>query len=139
MTQDATQKSRAIIEIELRYDNTNEMMKLFEAKCDAALGTGAGRYISGGRLYRYWVAEITGSDPKFKLARNFLPYKKDYSRANSKGSRGVYGVFTLESGKVYEVNEFKNKYYCKVVDWRVVRIPETEVCEWVKGLSASMS
>ena len=37
-----------------------------------------------------WVAKITGEDNKYGLAREFVAYKKDYSSANSVGSRGVF-------------------------------------------------
>lgn len=50
-----------------------------------------------------WVAEVTGRHPKYKFERIFLRPNTDYSKANSKGSRGVYRWFVLESGKLYEV------------------------------------
>lgn len=37
-----------------------------------------------------WVAEVTGKYPSGKLQRLFVRSHRDYSRANSKGSRGVY-------------------------------------------------
>lgn len=49
-----------------------------------------------------WIARITGTDPKFGLARQFVDGVADYSRANRPKTRGVYFFFTLDDG-VYEV------------------------------------
>lgn len=55
-----------------------------------------------------WVAEITGPDRRYGLARAFLRGQKDYTEANSVGSRGVYIHYILESGRVYEVARMAN-------------------------------
>ena len=66
-----------------------------------------------------WVAEIVGLHPKYKLDRAFLPYKKDYSRSNSVGSRGVYANYILEAGHIYDIKDFKDRYFCAVTEkWR---------------------
>lgn len=52
-----------------------------------------------------WVAEITGRDPKYGLARSFLAGSRDYSRSNRPGTRGIYTTYVLEPGKVYEIND----------------------------------
>ena len=49
-----------------------------------------------------WVARITGTDPKFGLARDFVNGVADYSRSNRPGTRGVYLSFDLDDG-IYEV------------------------------------
>lgn len=66
-----------------------------------------------------WVAKITGLWPSGKFQREFLRGSNDYSEANSKGSRGVFVWYTLESGNYYDVYElisWKNddRYYCTV-------------------------
>lgn len=66
-----------------------------------------------------WVAKITGLWPSGKFQREFLHGTNDYSEANSKGSRGVFVYYTLESGNYYDVYElisWKNddRYFCKV-------------------------
>ena len=50
-----------------------------------------------------WAAEITGTDERYGLARQFLPAKRDFTGANSAGSRGVWFWYTFESGRYYEV------------------------------------
>jgi hypothetical protein len=50
-----------------------------------------------------WVARITGTDPKYGLAREFVNGIADYSRSNKPGTRGVYFTFYLGDG-IYEVN-----------------------------------
>lgn len=51
-----------------------------------------------------WVARIIGTDPKFKLKREFLQGDRSYAEANGVGSRGVMLHFWLKPG-VYEVFE----------------------------------
>jgi hypothetical protein len=50
-----------------------------------------------------WVAKITGLDPKYGLAREFVRGIRDYSGSNSVGSRGIETTFALEDG-IYEIN-----------------------------------
>ncbi len=66
-----------------------------------------------------WVAEIVAVSPYSGLDRRFLHRNKDYSEANSVGSRGVYAYYILESGKIYEVSEpltwkKTDRYLCTV-------------------------
>jgi hypothetical protein len=63
------------------------------------------RLIMGGGPRMPWVAEVTRPDPRRGLHRKFLQFEKDFSCANSQGSRGVFAVYVLQSGKVYEVFE----------------------------------
>lgn len=51
-----------------------------------------------------WVARITGLCERYGLKREFQSFKKDYTRANSVGSRGVYQCYALDDG-IYEVHE----------------------------------
>lgn len=89
----------------------------------------------------HWVAEITGFDDKFGYQRIFLPYNKDYSHANSKGSRGVYAHYILEQGRIYEVKEpisWKNtiRYFCTVdADGDIVKITKEDVDECLNEIS----
>ena len=88
---------------------------------------------------RYWVAEITGTDPKWKYKREFLPYKKDYAEANSKGTRGVYAFYILDEGKLYEVKKpvsqvRHERYFCTVVDGSIKRLEDGEVEKWLKTI-----
>lgn len=52
---------------------------------------------------RPWVARITGPDPRYGLAREFVRGATDYSRANSVRSRGVRTFYALPDG-LYEIN-----------------------------------
>lgn len=58
----------------------------------------------------YWLAEITGLSEAYKFDRLFIKGRKDYSLANSTGSRGVFIYYTIEEGKFYEIK--------KPVTWR---------------------
>lgn len=81
-----------------------------------------------------WVAEITGPDEKYRLARNFLKPKLDYSHSNGVGSRGIFAEFILTSGAVYEVKsqvtwQRVERYYCYVDDeGDIIHITDEDVC-----------
>lgn len=98
--------------------------------------------VNGGRRLpnRYWVAEITGHSSEYKYERRFLPCKKDYSEANSTGTRGVYAYYILEEGKVYEVSSpqswrHTDRYFCTVQGGELIRLSTEEVEQWLKDLS----
>lgn len=135
---------KAYLEIELFGENARQMFKLWETIINTG-APGLGTITFGGMPSSGWVAEITGFDPKYKYARNFLKRKLDYSRANSKGSRGVYAEYILESGKIYEVKEQTSwkkvyRYFCTVNnDGEIVILNESEVIEWLKSRSESTS
>ena len=88
-----------------------------------------------------WVAEIVGPDEKYGLARNFLRAKLDYSRSNSKGSRGIFSEYILETGKIYEVKSQEswsksNRYFCVVSDdGDIAKISEETACHAVGALT----
>jgi len=72
-----------------------------------------------------WVAEITGTDPKYKFARTFLdPIEEDWSASGETG----WSYYKLENGKIYQVNEpYGGRYFIEAdgCDW--YDIEETEV------------
>lgn len=82
---------------------------------------------------RAWCAQITGTDPTYGLAREFLRPSVDYSKANSQGTRGVFRFYWLEDG-IYEVSSpasWRNteRYFCRVENGQIVRISKAEVLE----------
>lgn len=91
-----------------------------------------------------WVAQITGLDARYGLARRFIRPLTDFSRANSVGSRGVYGYYILDDG-IYEVNRrlsWRNcrRYFVRAQDGQVAEISREEVMQCLaNGCSASMS
>ena len=84
-----------------------------------------------------WVAEIVGFDPKYKYRRSFLRPRMDFSKANSKLSRGVMKWYVLDSGRTYEVSQrtswkHLHRYFCFVdVDGNIVKIDKEEVDAWL--------
>ncbi len=135
---------KTCLEIELFGEDARQLFRLWEAIGNMA-SSGLGTATFGGMPPSGWAAEITGFDPKYKYARSFLKRKLDYSRANSKGSRGVYAEYILESGKVYEVKEqisWKKlqRYFCTVnQEGDIIVLTESEAIEWLKNRSESMS
>jgi len=87
----------------------------------------------------YWVAKICGFDNKFGYAREFIRGKTDYRNTNSKGSRGVYIYFILDSGYVYEIFQpitwIKSKRWFGLVSENgdVVEINKEDVNQWLKN------
>lgn len=90
-----------------------------------------------------WVAEIVDFDPRYGYGRSFLKPRIDFSKANSKLSRGVMKWYVLDSGRTYEVSQrtsWKNlhRYFCFVdVDGNIVKIDKKEVDAWL-NLPGSM-
>ncbi len=122
---------KAILEIELIGDNAVQEIRMLN-KITNNLIPETGDVAFGSCPPVGWVAEITGFDLRYKYARTFLKFKKDYSRANSKGSRGVYAEYILEEGKIYDVKQpvtwkRDKRYFCTVRDWQIVEIDEMEV------------
>lgn len=129
---------KAILEIELAGDNVRQALKFWSGVADEVV-PGLGRATFGTMPPCGWCAEVTGFDPKYKYARTFLRFRKDYSRANSKGSRGVYAVYFLEEGKIYEVKDNKSRWFCTVRDWEIVKLTKEEADECLKDRSESTS
>ena len=88
-----------------------------------------------------WVAEITGPDEKYRLARSFLKPKLDYTYSNGKGSRGIFAEYILSSGAVYEVKsqvswQRSERYYCYVDDeGDIIHITDDDVCKAVGAMT----
>lgn len=123
---------KAYLEIELIGDN---MVQTFRSLCKFTngLAPGLGSATFGDYPPSGWVAEITGFDARYRYQRKFLGYKKDYSRANSKGSRYVYAEYILESDKIYEVKDDRRRYFCKVnCMGDIEKLEEEEVQEWLR-------
>lgn len=79
-----------------------------------------------------WCAEITGISGRYRFERKFLDRKVDYSQANSRGTRGVYAVYILWEGKIYEISEQlswkrSTRGFWRVVNGARVSMNESEV------------
>jgi hypothetical protein len=84
-----------------------------------------------------WIARIVGLDSRYTFKREFLRGQKDYSRANSIGSRGVYLYYPLKAG-VYEVNERltwkkARRYFVRVVGSEFFEVGREEVLNWLES------
>lgn len=93
---------------------------------------------------RPWVARLGGMDPQYDFTRAFMRGVRDYSRANSVGSRGVWICYALEPG-VYEVYERVSwqrdtRYFIQVTsDGHYHRISLEEATACLNAISALMS
>ena len=128
--------------LELEYigadsaDGLNAMCRQF----NRLGGAGFGDKFIGRPSPGPWVAEITGKYPSGKLQRTFVRSNRDYSRANSKGSRGVYLWFILESDHLYEVHartswKSSHNYFCADTEAGDIRnLTDQESTEWLNAL-----
>lgn len=87
-----------------------------------------------------WVALIKGLTGNGYFIREFIRCDVDYSRANSVGSRGVFGYYPLRSGRIYEVAarltwKRIDQYFCYVNsnDGEIKRITRQEVLAALQG------
>jgi hypothetical protein len=91
-----------------------------------------------------WIARLDGYDPQYGFARTFVRGVRDYSHANSVGSRGVWLCYALEPG-MYEVNKHASwqrteRYFIQVTnDGQYHRISLEEVTAWLNAISALLS
>ena len=104
------------------------------------LGSGVSRAVVGNaRPRKPWAAEITGTDPRFGVARKFLQPKWQRKNANSAHSRGVELWFVLESGHLYEIKsptswKSSDQYFCTVLDdGSIKRLSKDEAMQWLKN------
>jgi hypothetical protein len=69
-------------------------------------------HFHGGEAPKPWVAHITGTSPKYGLAREFLKPMNDWKDAHKACSGNVYGVvshFALREGNLYEVSRCRGR------------------------------
>lgn len=135
---------KGILILELFGENTRQLCKTYRKMFEVGGGDFGRMYFDkyiGTPPRSSWVAEITGPDEKYGLARSFLRCKMDYSKANSKGSRGIFAEYILSQGKIYEVKEQESwkrssRYFCTVSDeGEIVKLDEETACHSVGALT----
>ena len=128
---------KAILTLELFGEDTREIFRFYRCIFEVCSARNLFDELIGMSPRSSWAAEISGPDEMYRLKRNFLRPKLDYSRANGKGSRGVFAEYILESGKIYEVLsretwQRSRRYFCTVTqDGDIVEIPEDDACHAV--------
>lgn len=81
-----------------------------------------------------WAARIRLVNSNLK--REFLRPTKDYSQANSTGSRGIFAYYVLASNGIYEVSDRYSwkkvrRYYCRVEGTQIIEISRQEAINWL--------
>jgi hypothetical protein len=128
---------KATLGLELFGDNIMRQMQATRRSLNE-LGPGLGDEIIGKVPAGTWVAEIIGHDLRYGYQRQFSGEPPDYTRANSKGSRGVFAWYILESGRTYEVKaqlswSRTERYFCFVSpEGEIIRIDKEEVDAWLR-------
>jgi len=91
----------------------------------------------GGTTRPYGVSEVFCDRITGEIHLMAIRGRKDYSKANSKGSRGVYLNYVIESGHLYFVREAVSwkrirEYFCLASeDGEVVELNDTEAMSWL--------
>lgn len=70
--------------------------------------------------YRCWVAEVTGTDDKYGLARSFI---------NPVETRGNYKTYELKEGKYYNYLNDDEQHFVKVVNAELIEMTKSEMME----------
>lgn len=112
---------KATLALEYIGEAQDARLALMAGVIDQVIPGMSGGLIGLSRPRKPWVAQILGKDPRYGLARRFLPANWQRQRANGNGSRGVELWFVLESGRLYEVNapvswRSTERYFCTVAD-----------------------
>lgn len=109
-------------EIELVGDNEDRLLRDF-SRLEGAL--------SGNQRKTPWfgpvVLEILGIKPDNKLDCKWTPFSRDFSRANSKGSRGVYAQYVLKVGSHYKVRKCGKWGFWQCTERGLRNVEEDEV------------
>lgn len=126
-----------VVKLEAIGDDRVERFREWKRYLDSIDGPGAGKRFFGdlGRA-RQWVAEITGLCSTYRFKRSFVNGEKDYSEANSIGSRGVYVFYPVREGRIYEINEpmswkHDRRYFARFDGDQEIEMSESEVMEWL--------
>lgn len=95
---------------------------------------------------RPWCAEITSHDPAYGYQRTFLRPRRDYSRANSAGSRGIHFWWTLETGQLYQLcsreswtGRMHRRWLVVTDDGDTRELTQKEADQWLSDHSGSTS
>lgn len=80
----------------------------------------------------FWVAQIFASNGGGGWVRDFLPARRDYSNANSAGSRGTILNYVLDEGPIYEIKrrvswQRAERGFLRIVDGQPVPMTADEV------------
>lgn len=122
----------ANLNLESIGDNTYQTMQLGRAQLNEAVPGLGDRLCAWPRPCR--VVDV--------CCHRELRGKRDYSRANSRGSRGIYVHYLLESGHLYWVTSKTSwrcteTYYCAVTDTGDInRVDKGDVPKWLNAHSA---
>lgn len=125
---------KAVLKLELIADNLYQFQYLRrqgKVSRDASWHQEINLIRFGNKKLKPWVARVNAG-PNGQMEREFQrPQLKDYSQANSSGSRGIFAYYTLSDG-MYEVNERTSwskarRYFIRVVEDTITEIPKEEV------------
>jgi hypothetical protein len=79
-----------------------------------------------------WVAEITGVDAQYGLARTFVEPMHDWGNAHRAWSGNLYGRiarFALRAGRLYEISRLRGKPSKRYVAREFSIIVDDEICK----------
>ena len=127
----------ALLSLELIGDDADARLREAEQAVTLAAGRAAGRLFAPDAENGVWVKQLLGIGDAGKFHKRFVRGQKDYSRANSVGSRGVLLHFFLPPG-VYQVQEkiaWRNvrPYFVESAAGLIKEISRMEAVTWLKN------
>jgi hypothetical protein len=127
-----------LLKIECIGDNISSQCKFYTKQINSMI-SGLGSLVFGETPERYSVYEVYYDRKNYSIKKVKLYPKKDYSKANSVGSRGVYAFYFLENGKMYEVKEptsWRNTehYFCKIENNELLRMTPEEAIKCLRNI-----
>jgi hypothetical protein len=126
-----------LLKLECIGDNVRAQTKFYTDNINSLI-PGLGSLAFGDMPDRYFVYEIWYERKNYDIKKRKLYPKKDYTKANSVGSRGVYAFYFLENGKVYEVKKptswkSSDHYFCRIENNQEVKMSAEETIKWLRN------
>lgn len=91
-----------------------------------------GHFHGSGDVPKPWVAQITGVDAKYGLARTFVDPLRDWRDAHRSCRGNVYGVvaaYPLRDGRLYEVSRLRGRASKRYVAREFLRVADGQLAE----------
>jgi hypothetical protein len=100
------------------------------------------KYMSGNKSQPY-VARLNGTGSEGEFSKVFIHGYLDYSKSNSKGSRGIYKTYFLDDG-LYEVFERvtwqrSRMYYLMIANGQKTEMTLEEAYQWLEQKEKNIS
>jgi len=126
-----------LLKLECIGDNVRAQTQFYTRNINSLI-PGLGTLTFGEMPDRYFVYEVWYDRKNYDIKKQKLYPKKDYSKANSVGSRGIYAFYFLENNKIYEIKKpiswkSSDHYFCKIENDLEIRLTPEETLKCLKN------